>query len=1846
MQECVIGVIEGTGLNKKENVKMKRCLSLILVFMLLLNSLLVNAINVYAADPATVYTYSSNGTTFTPGNGTTAPADADVMGTYLNSVSDLVYGRAPDANTTTIAATAVGSSWNSNTAPGGRPELPFKGNRKYSGWATSNSWSTNSADISPSSTHDLGIAASLVGGTQNITTVIINAQTFLSANYDQIAIYTSTDDNDWSTIAAGHTNTTAKWPGPLVTGDTGSLSWGNWTLFGNYTTPASSTDNIYEFKSSTPVNAKYVMLVIHKTSSNTSSKPYVSSFEVYNDNPTISPTSGTYVGGQASPSTTMALKGFSLSSIVDDTSHTLASVTDYNVAGNDFTFTSSYLDALPIGAHTLTFSFSDGSTQTYTLMVQAAPTPLSISTQPATSTTVTQGSISGSLSVTAAGGINPYSYQWYSCSDAGGTNPQSVSGATYQSFTIPTDLTPGTYYYYAVVKDNATPTASATTSSVAAVTVQAPLPLSISTQPASPTVTAGSISGSLSVTAKDGLAPYKYQWYSCRDASGTDPQSVSGATYQSFAIPTNLTMDTYYYYAVISDSTLPIPIEVMSNVATVTVSSAPTNYLPMVLYDGTRTSDGSSASGLTQNVKYSSQNSAGNAIYAGGSGWLLNGSSCYKLSGTLTQWLAVDLGAERQIGGVSFYTLLNTVRTNTAASQCQVFYSSAARPELWDKLATTSPGTGITNYDPAADGWLSAINMPTGDPAYFADAKVNGGNSTYSSTFTTFDKIPARYILICYTLNNNASGMIGFGGLQIIPALPLINPTAGTYTRTLQNSVSTEITPFECSLASITENSTSLVGGIDYTVDNNNNVTFSTSYLNNLALGRHALNFTFSDGTIRQFILSTQTALKSTISPPSGTYIQSLKNAVNITLTLNSNTLTSITEGVNTLDTTNYTIDTNNNLIFIPSYLKDLSVGAHTLTLNFSAGVPSTYKLNVVATPVESNIDYSIWTLQEPTYPVGKSSYDLQAGLYDAYWYHDTVTGYDAFMDTATGATSSGSAHCRTEMRELLPDSTTYAGWSALGYNVMEETVKVTQLGTTNGSGSTVVGQIFNGNANSKPLFEMMYKSDGYFRFIYEGDGNPHTTEVSNYQVPLGTPFKVRYELINDVLKVYLATDITNNPTLFNLIFDSSDANYNDTIAPPEGDPYYFKAGNYDQTAISGQINKNPYTIVEIPSLNVQHNPVSGTLNYSDGTPKANQTVIYTLSGGGLSNTITRTVTTDSNGNYTINNVPYNGGSIANVLILDTEAPIAPTNLALVDKTTSTGNLSWNASTSNDVVSYVVYKDGAAVNDINITVAGSVYSILVENLTPNTTYNFTVKAVDAAGNYSAASNELAVTTNTAELPVIPDTEAPIAPTNLALVDKTTSTVNLSWNASTSNDVAGYVVYKDGTAINDANITVAGSVYSIEVGNLTQNTAYKFTVKALDTAGNYSTASNELAVTTNRVHSSGGSNVSEGKPNEQVGTATGISRTTVTSDELNKLISQATADNNGNKTVSLVIPKVEGANTYSQQLPIAALTTAGEKQVIKIETDLATVAVPGNMLGNADVGSAKDVVINISSADKGKLSADVKEKVGHRPIIELRVTINGKQVEYNNPNAPVQVTVPYTPSAEEAKHPEHIVVWYVDGAGKIVAVPSGKYDPETGKVTFTTTHFSQYAIAYVEKSFSDIANVEWAKDSIEVMASKGVISGTSENTFTPNENVKRGDFMLLLVKALGLTSKVDSNFNDVSKSDYYYDAIGIAKELGIAKGQGDSKFNPEESISRQDMMVIISRAMKLINKISSTSGANLDNFIDKNKVASYAAEDVALLVKDGLVKGSNNEINPLDNTTRAEAAVLIYRMYNK
>lgn len=162
-----------------------------------------------------------------------------------------------------------------------------------------------------------------------------------------------------------------------------------------------------------------------------------------------------------------------------------------------------------------------------------------------------------------------------------------------------------------------------------------------------------------------------------------------------------------------------------------------------------------------------------------------------------------------------------------------------------------------------------------------------------------------------------------------------------------------------------------------------------------------------------------------------------------------------------------------------------------------------------------------------------------------------------------------------------------------------------------------------------------------------------------------------------------------------------------------------------------------------------------------------------------------------------------------------------------------------------------------------------------------------------------------------------------------------------------------------------------------------------------------------------------------------------------------------------------------------------------------------------------------------------------------------------------------------------------------------------------------------------------------------MASKGIIKGINDKEFAPNANITRGDFILLLVKTLGLNADFEDNFADVNVDDYYYEAVGIARKLGIAKGQGNNMFNPRDTISRQDMMVLAEKALRLLNIINKDSViTEINRFSDKEQIAAYAQESIEALVKEGLIKGDGSRINPLGKTTRAESAVFLYNVYNK
>ncbi|HHV99934.1 MAG TPA: hypothetical protein GXX36_10270, partial [Clostridiaceae bacterium] len=363
--------------------------------------------------------------------------------------------------------------------------------------------------------------------------------------------------------------------------------------------------------------------------------------------------------------------------------------------------------------------------------------------------------------------------------------------------------------------------------------------------------------------------------------------------------------------------------------------------------------------------------------------------------------------------------------------------------------------------------------------------------------------------------------------------------------------------------------------------------------------------------------------------------------------------------------------------------------------------------------------------------------------------------------------------------------------------------------------------------------------------------------------------------------------------------------------------------------------------------------------------------------------------------------------------------------------------------------------------------------------------------------------------------------------------------------------------------------------------------------------------------------------------------------------LDDILENTETDEAGLKTVTIDIPAVEDTEAYKITIPASAINSSELSNVTIIKTEIATITLPSNMLPPETAIEDEKASLIVAPGDKSSLSAELQAEIGDKPLIKLELQINGKQVAWENKMAPVTVSIPYKPTEAELADPEHITVWYIDGAGNVIPVSNGRYDPETGMVTFSITHFSQYAVVYVKKTFKDIEHVSWAKKQIEVLASKGIIKGINDKEFAPDANITRGDFILLLVRTLGLNVEFEDNFDDVNVGDYYYEAIGIARKLGIAKGQGNNLFNPKDTISRQDMMVLTERALVILNKINKTSVIKeIDRFIDKEQIAEYARESIEALVKEGLIKGDGSRINPLAKTTRAEAAVFLYRIYNK
>lgn len=215
------------------------------------------------------------------------------------------------------------------------------------------------------------------------------------------------------------------------------------------------------------------------------------------------------------------------------------------------------------------------------------------------------------------------------------------------------------------------------------------------------------------------------------------------------------------------------------------------------------------------------------------------------------------------------------------------------------------------------------------------------------------------------------------------------------------------------------------------------------------------------------------------------------------------------------------------------------------------------------------------------------------------------------------------------------------------------------------------------------------------------------------------------------------------------------------------------------------------------------------------------------------------------------------------------------------------------------------------------------------------------------------------------------------------------------------------------------------------------------------------------------------------------------------------------------------------------------------------------------------------------------------------------------------------------------------------------VRRSRVDPVTGKAIAKLKSFSLYSVMLFEKSFADLA-AHWAKNDVELMASRHVVNGRTDSRFDPEAAVTRAEFAAMIQRTLDLNENTSAGqtFADVPGDAWYAGAVTAAANAGIVKGLGDGTFKPEARITRQEMAVMIVRALELEGKVKALKRSELADslmmqFADRANIADWAFEASATMVSESLLQGrSAGEFAPKANSTRAEGATMIKRFMGK
>ena len=179
----------------------------------------------------------------------------------------------------------------------------------------------------------------------------------------------------------------------------------------------------------------------------------------------------------------------------------------------------------------------------------------------------------------------------------------------------------------------------------------------------------------------------------------------------------------------------------------------------------------------------------------------------------------------------------------------------------------------------------------------------------------------------------------------------------------------------------------------------------------------------------------------------------------------------------------------------------------------------------------------------------------------------------------------------------------------------------------------------------------------------------------------------------------------------------------------------------------------------------------------------------------------------------------------------------------------------------------------------------------------------------------------------------------------------------------------------------------------------------------------------------------------------------------------------------------------------------------------------------------------------------------------------------------------------------------------------------------------------------EATFTDVSETAWYKNSVDYAVEHGLMNGTGTNTFEPESTMTRAMLVTVLWRYANAPKPGANPFTDVPNGKWYTDAVAWAAENGVVNGVGDGKFEPDGSVTREQMATILYRYAQKVG-IDTSKHTELSAFPDANRVSAYARAPMQWIVAEGVIGGSRENgqdwLNPQGNATRAEVATILMR----